>query len=271
MVGWGAVGVGGGLLALATRGRELGRVSLALACGRRRAGLRDVHGRLPVDAVRPAGPRGLSRDLRQLRCRTTWPTRFGNVVFCLLIGPVFIRALRRYRRRFEVRWERPAGPLGARTAVAAWWRSRWRRGCTWPRVSPADGGGPVGPARPPPRPARRRWPTCAARRTATAASAAPRGASSSQLFTGWSALGLAAAGRQPARRGAPRRPVADRLPAPGRARSATPASWSARSSCSRRRGSRGAASAGATSWPSCCAASAPTARGGATWRTRPSA
>ena len=35
----------------------------------------------------------------------------GNVVFCLLIGPAFIRALRRYRRRFEVRW-RPAGRGG---------------------------------------------------------------------------------------------------------------------------------------------------------------
>ena len=31
----------------------------------------------------------------------------GNVVFCLLIGPAFIRALRRYRRRFEVRWAVP--------------------------------------------------------------------------------------------------------------------------------------------------------------------
>ena len=33
----------------------------------------------------------------------------GNVVFCLLIGPAFIRALRRYRRRFEVRWPRARG------------------------------------------------------------------------------------------------------------------------------------------------------------------
>ena len=32
----------------------------------------------------------------------------GNVAFCLLLGPSFVRALRRYRRRFEVRWA-PAG------------------------------------------------------------------------------------------------------------------------------------------------------------------
>ena len=37
----------------------------------------------------------------------------GNVVFCLLIGPAFIRALRRYRRRFEVRWPAPAPAIAA--------------------------------------------------------------------------------------------------------------------------------------------------------------
>ncbi len=37
----------------------------------------------------------------------------GNVGFSLLIGPAFVRALRRYRRRFEVSW-----PASARVAAA---------------------------------------------------------------------------------------------------------------------------------------------------------
>ena len=44
----------------------------------------------------------------------------GNVVFCLVIGPVFIRSLRRYRRRFEVRWApRALGPAGLAVTVVA--------------------------------------------------------------------------------------------------------------------------------------------------------
>ena len=41
----------------------------------------------------------------------------GNVVFCLLLGPAFLRALARYRRRLEVRWERSPAPIVA-SAIA---------------------------------------------------------------------------------------------------------------------------------------------------------
>ena len=37
----------------------------------------------------------------------------GNVGFSLLIGPAFVRALGRYRRRFRVRWPAPAGAAAA--------------------------------------------------------------------------------------------------------------------------------------------------------------
>jgi energy-coupling factor transport system substrate-specific component len=96
----------------------------------------------------------------------------GNVVFCLLIGPVFIRALRRYRRRLEVRWAvaatallvlLPALPASAGAATAADRAEGWLL-----RAQNADGG----------------------------FGAAPRQASS-QLFSGWSGLGLAAAGHNP--------------------------------------------------------------------------
>ncbi|MEK6229817.1 MAG: DUF6580 family putative transport protein, partial [Actinomycetota bacterium] len=119
MVGWGAVGVGGGLLALATRGRALGRVSLALACGLAGLGFgmfMDVYqwtlsARQGLDGYLAISASSAPYNLAHV---------FGNVAFCLLIGPVFIRALRRYRRRFEVRWARPAVPAGdARGAAAA--------------------------------------------------------------------------------------------------------------------------------------------------------
>ena len=102
----------------------------------------------------------------------------GNVVFCLLIGPLFIRALRRYRRRLEVRW-RPAPAVaadGAASLAAGCCRhAAARRHARRPRRA-------LAPAR---------------RRTPTAASAPRRGQASSQLFSGWSGLGLAAAGHNP--------------------------------------------------------------------------
>ena len=37
----------------------------------------------------------------------------ASITFALLVGPTFVRAIRRYQRRFEVRWDPPpdAGPL----------------------------------------------------------------------------------------------------------------------------------------------------------------
>ena len=104
MAGWGAVGVGGALLARMLRGREPSRLVLAAACGLAGLAVRRLDGRVPVDAC----ARG-----RTWTPTWRWPRRslpynlahaIGNVVFCLLIGPAFLRALERYRRRLEVRW-----------------------------------------------------------------------------------------------------------------------------------------------------------------------
>ena len=117
MAGWGGVGVGGALLARAMRGRELGRVRLALVCGL--AGLAfgawmDVYqwtlaARQDLDSYLAVSASSLPYNLAHA---------IGNVVFCLLIGPVFIRA-RRYRRRFEVRWETAPAAAAAMAALAA--------------------------------------------------------------------------------------------------------------------------------------------------------
>ena len=41
----------------------------------------------------------------------------GNVVFCLALGPTFVRALRRYRQRFDVVWDPPAAEAAVPGAV----------------------------------------------------------------------------------------------------------------------------------------------------------
>jgi energy-coupling factor transport system substrate-specific component len=170
MAGWGAVGATGAMLARAARGGELGRIALALACGA--AGLAfgawmDVYqwtyaARQDLDSYLAVSASSLPYNLAHA---------LGNVVFCLLIGPPFVRALRRYRRRFEVRWRVPVVSaallllaLGLPAAAAASPSELAARYLL--RAQNRDGG----------------------------FGAAPRQASS-QLYTGWAALGLAAAGR----------------------------------------------------------------------------
>ena len=107
MTAWGLVGVLGGVVARAARGREPRRLPLALLCaaaGFAYGALLDVyqwtlsaeHTTASYLAVSGSSfPYNLAHAV-------------GNFTFALLIGPAFIRALSRYRRRFELRWERPA-------------------------------------------------------------------------------------------------------------------------------------------------------------------
>ena len=183
MAAWGGVGIGGALLARLTGGRELGRVPLALACGV--AGLLfgavlDVYQWTLAAEQDPATYVAVSASSLPYNLAHA----IGNVAFCLIIGPVFIRALRRYRRRFEVRWEaRPAVASGVAAAMLT----------TLVAVTALHA---------PPAHAAARPSTKAVRYLVRAQNpdgglGGARGQSSSQLFTGWSALGLAAARRNP--------------------------------------------------------------------------
>jgi energy-coupling factor transport system substrate-specific component len=178
MVGWGGVAVGGAALAKAMRhSEEPGRLRLALVCGA--AGLAfgawmDIYqwtlaARQDLGTYVAVSGTSLPYNLAHA---------VGNVVFCLLIGPVFVRALARYRRRFEVSWPAPLRATAAATlvlvallavpaaAVAASPASRAARYLEGAQ----NGDGGFGPA---------------------------RGQHSNQLHTGWAALGLASAGRNP--------------------------------------------------------------------------
>jgi prenyltransferase beta subunit len=186
MAGWGGVGVAGALLGRIA-GRELGRVPLAVACAVASAvfgAWMNVHlwvtysGDHSLAALGAYFATSLWFDVAHVT---------GSVVFCLAFGPALVRALARYRTRFEVRWI--AAPAAAASALLI---------ALVGAAPPAD-----------------------AQETADAAAArssvgylldaqnddggwgAAPGQSSSQLYTGWTTLGLAAAGRNPLDVGSP--------------------------------------------------------------------
>ena len=102
----------------------------------------------------------------------------GSLLFCLAFGPALVHALQRFRTRFEVTWRPAPAAAGVLAALLALLlvAPPERADAAVPkapiryleRVQNADGG--FGPA--------------------------PR-AGSTQMHTGWAALGLAAAGRNP--------------------------------------------------------------------------
>jgi energy-coupling factor transport system substrate-specific component len=176
MVGWGLVGILGAMLARMF-GRDLGRIQLAVACGAAAflfGAVMNTH----------LWSYSASHDL------ATWITISGtslpfdlahvagNVTFCLLLGPPFVRALERFRRRFEVRWPRPAPMAAGLAAIVA--------------------GGLLLPAPGEASPTSRAADYVRAAQNSDGGFGGAPGRASNQLHTGWAALGLAAAGRNPA-------------------------------------------------------------------------
>jgi energy-coupling factor transport system substrate-specific component len=186
MVGWGAAGVAGALLATISR-RRAGRLTLAGACAL--AGLAfgawmDLFTLIAFTATPSADGyvaiAGISLPFNAAHA-------IGNAALALAFGPAFVRVLERFRRRLDVRWEsapaRPRGlsggvaaciatalllsPVLVGTAIAA--DGSVARGVRYlERAQNRDGGFGAGP-----------------------------GQGSSQLITGWTVLGLEAAGRHP--------------------------------------------------------------------------
>jgi Prenyltransferase and squalene oxidase repeat len=171
MVGWGGAGVLGGVLAWATGRREIGRWPLAAACA-----LAGALFGLLMDAYQWI--QGAEQDLAHYVAvsATSLPYNaahvIGNIAFCLLLGPTFVRALARYRRRFSVHWAIPAAALVAALVAAS------------PPRAEASTAGAVAYLR--------------SAQNADGGFGSSRGASSTSLHTGWTALGLASAGSNPA-------------------------------------------------------------------------
>jgi energy-coupling factor transport system substrate-specific component len=182
MVGWGMAGVAGGALA-ALLGRRLGRWPLALACAA--AGIvfgawMDLFTVVTFTAERTSGSyfavAGISLPFNVAHA-------VGNALLCLAFGPAFVRMLARFRLRLEVRWipvrkarEAAAGAglfllllFTSLHAAPAAHAAESAKGLRYlERSQNADGGFGGGPGQP-----------------------------SSQLITGWTAIGLEAAKRNP--------------------------------------------------------------------------
>jgi Squalene-hopene cyclase C-terminal domain/Prenyltransferase and squalene oxidase repeat len=177
MAGWGAVGIAGAVLARTLRGREPNRFVLAAVCGL--AGLAfgawmDVYqwtlaARQDLDTYVAVAGTSLPYNIAHA---------VGNVVFCLLIGPAFLRALARYRRRLEVRWERSPAPVALGAVVVA-----------LVLMLPAAAIAAT--------PAQRAAGYLAKAQNKDGGFGATPGAGSSPLYTGWAGLGLGSTGRNP--------------------------------------------------------------------------
>ena len=182
MAGWGGVGAGAALLARMARRREPSRVWLAVACGF--AGFAfgawmDVYqwtlaSRQDLDSYLAVSASSLPYNLAHA---------IGNVLFCLVIGPAFIRALRRYRARLEVRWEK-APPRAAAAAAAVVIALAVAAGAGAPPAQAASAGSKAAS-----------YLLRAQNRDGGFPGAPKQG--SSPLVTGWSALGLASARHNP--------------------------------------------------------------------------
>jgi hypothetical protein len=171
MGAWGLIGILGAILG-AVSGRRLGRVPLAIACGT--AGL--LYGAILDFStwVSFSGDHSLAGYLAFSGTSLSFNVAHavGNVVFCLAFGPAFVRALLRFRERFEIRWEPVAAAALAAAALVA---------------VPAT--------------ARAATPTAylVAAQNRDGGFGAARGQPSNQLYSAWAAMGLAAAGRHDAR------------------------------------------------------------------------
>jgi len=180
MVGWGGAGLFGAALAQ-LGGRELGRLTLATACAA--AGL--AYGAVMNLSlwVTYSGDHTLAKLGAIFATSLPFDVAhaLGNAAFCLAFGPALVRALRRYRTRFEVTWRPAPGTTGVAVALLALVvvtgpATSDARAAEVPAKAVAyleqsqNGDGGVGPA---------------------------PGAGSTQMHTGWAALGLAAAGRNP--------------------------------------------------------------------------
>ena len=176
MVGWGGVGLFGAALARLA-GRDLGRVPLAAACAVASLG----YGFLQNVSlwITFSGDHSLAKLWFYMSTSFVFDVAHatGSVLFCLAFGPALVRALRRYRTRFEVTW-RP-GPVTAGVGAVL--------------IALAVAQPPSADAAAPPAAVRYLE---AAQNADGGFGPAPRTAST-QMHTGWVVLGLAASGVHP--------------------------------------------------------------------------
>ena len=189
MAAWGVVGLGGAAFGRVMRGRQPNRLVLALVCGIAGFGfgaLMDMYQwTLAAEHTLSSyvAVSGTSLGFNILHAG-------GNVAFALVLGPAFIRSLERYRRRFEVRWL-AAAPRTAAGGVAGLLAVLLLAAPGPPAAAASNPPADVAPA------IGRAVHYLRFSQNADGGFGSARKQSSTQLHTGWAALGLASTGRNP--------------------------------------------------------------------------
>ncbi|HEX3509658.1 MAG TPA: prenyltransferase/squalene oxidase repeat-containing protein [Solirubrobacteraceae bacterium] len=206
MAAWGLVGLAGAALARPTRGR-LGRGGLALGCALTALAAKEVmnvytwtlgasHGGA---ALLAAAGQGLPYDITDA---------VASLLFGLAFGPELARILTRARLRMEVTWV-GEGRVEPEPAVHRIRRRAWAGagalGCIAAGVlgavalleGPHPAGASAREARGAAAPYSRELSYLAASQNADGGFGPARGTPSSELYTAWAAIGIAAAGREP--------------------------------------------------------------------------
>jgi energy-coupling factor transport system substrate-specific component len=196
MAAWGMVGLGGAALARLS-GRRLGRVSLALACGLSALAAKEVMNVYTWTLGASHTPAAFLAVAGQAVAYDVTDT-VASFLFGLAFAPELARVLARMRLRMDVTWhEAPAvtsgeqldGGGGRRTLGAAWSLLVVTVAATLTLGGPHASG-----ARPP---VSRELAFLARAQNPDGGFGGARGQSSSELYSGWAAMGLAAAGRDP--------------------------------------------------------------------------
>ena len=197
MLAWGLVGVGGAVLARAT-GRRLGRRRPGRACALAAVGFEAI-----IDLYTWTGTGAHSLAGYGVVVAQAFTFSAAHVIASFAFGLAFGPALRAHA---PARACTAGGALAPRRRLAA---ARARRpgrrrvrGARQRARAGGPGGGPGRRAGAGDRGRRRRgaarWPTCAAAQNADGGFGGSPGQSSSELYTAWVAMGLAAAGVDPA-------------------------------------------------------------------------
>lgn len=179
MAAWGLVGLAGAALARLS-GRGLGRLSLAIACAVAALSAKEIMNvytwtigasHTPAAFLVIAGG-ALPFDVTDT---------VATLLFALAFGPELARLLARTRERMSVTWEGTGSTTALVLAIAA-----------------TAGGAALAPARAQAASLSNEVSFLLSAQNANGGFGAARGQPSSELYTAWAAMGLAAAGRDPA-------------------------------------------------------------------------
>ncbi len=173
MAAWGLVGLAGAALGTLSR-RRLGRVGLAFACALAALAAKEIMNVYQWTIGATHTPAALLAV-----AATSLPFDVVDVVstflFALAFGPELARVLSRQRTRMDVRWETVGAATLAVLMIGSFAPARSQAGV----------------------PVNREVAYIASAQNADGGFGEARGRSSSELYTAWAAIGLAAAGRNP--------------------------------------------------------------------------